>query len=129
MKSYGSRILWQNVALFFLSFVVMLLFSACSTGKNVKKAPDFRVVETTLAKGIKDIDNRDVLLNPTSTFTTRDNAVIAHVRLANLVGNHKVRWQWYRPGDNLYYESDLYKIATTKGANMPKKSPYGTRYL
>ena len=115
MKSYGSRILWQNVALFFLSLFVMYLFSACSTTKNVKKAPDFRVLEATLAKGIKDVDNQDVLLNPTNTFTTRDNAVIAHVRLANIAGKHKVKWEWYRPDGNLYYGSDPYKIVTAKG--------------
>jgi len=95
--------------------MVILVFFACSTHKNVKKAPEFRVVEAKLAKGIKDVDNRDVLLTPTTSFTTRDNAVIAHIRLANVAGNHKVKWQWYRPVGSLYYESDSHKIVTAKG--------------
>jgi hypothetical protein len=93
---------------------ISILF-ACSTNTNIKAEQAFRVVETTLAKGVKDVDKKDVLLTPTTSFTTSDNAVIAHIRLANISGEHWVQWKWYAPNKNLYYATAQHQIGTAKG--------------
>lgn len=97
-----------------LTLLVLFLLS-CSPNRSVKGVPKLSVAETTLAKDLKDVNNRKVLLTPTNTFTTQDNAVVAHVRLANLSGQHTVEWRWYSPDGKLYHAPDPYEIGTSKG--------------
>jgi len=91
------------------------LFTACSSNKNVKETPPFRVEKTTLAKGIDESGAEDLLISPSSKFAADDPAIIAHVKLANVSGKHKVQWKWYDPDGKLYYQTDKYKIGPSKG--------------
>jgi len=106
--------IWKTFCVVLILSFSMSLISACSSNKNVKKTPEFKVVKTTLAKGINESGDKDILLSPTQTFTTKDNAVIAHIELANMSGKHKVQWKWYDPDGNLYYETDSYKVGVSK---------------
>ena len=97
--------------LLFLPFFVI----ACSSNKQVRKPPPFRVVKTTLAKGIDDKGTAGIPLNPTTTFSTEDSEIISHVKLRNLSGKHALRWEWYDSQGNLYYATKDYPIMTSKG--------------
>jgi hypothetical protein len=113
--SNGARPFTKLTRICITSLITISLLFACSSNKNIKQVRAFRVVEATLAKGIEDVDNQDVLLTPTKSFTTGDNAVFAHVRFANISGKHNVQWKWYGPDGYLYYATDKYPIGTAKG--------------
>jgi len=115
-KYYFGRIklsLGSLTLLIGLSFLLFPLIS-CSSSKNLK-TPKFRVLDIKLAKGINDAGEKDVLLNPTDTFTSIDPAVIAHVSFANLSGKHSVKWKWYSPEGKLYYTTNSFELKIPKG--------------
>jgi len=108
------RDLQKRLLVVFFCLVTTFLASGCSSPKNVPKIPEFRFVETTLAKGVKEVGGRDVLLSPTQAFTTEDTKVIAHARFENLSGRHSVRWEWYDPRGKLYCASKKYRFKTAR---------------
>jgi len=114
----------NSAFIFMLTILSISLIFACSTNKKVKKTPEFRVVKTTLTKGINETGDQDILLSPTDTFTTKDNAVIAHVEFANISGKHKVQWKWYEPDGNLYYMTKAYKVGVSKKQYVDEASAW-----
>jgi len=127
MNATVARFKWpaSKAIVFALALVLPMSFlTACSSNKNVKETPPFKLIQTTLAKGIKDVDSKDVLLNPTQTFTTEDTKVIAHVKFANLSGKHDVQWKWYGPDDNLYFTSKKYRFKTSKNKYVEDASAW-----
>jgi len=127
MKAKVVKVKWQVLKAMVLVLVLILplsFLSACSSNKNVKKTPQFKLIQTTLTKGINDVDNNDVLLNPTQTFTTEDTKVIAYVKFANLAGKHKVQWKWYGPDKKLYYASKKYTFKTHRNKYVEDASAW-----
>ena len=114
------------IALFtILSFAFLII--GCSSTKKVKKPstvmvtemPSFKMGKTTLAKGILDIGSEGTPLNPTTIFTALDKEVIAHLKLKNVSGKHKIRWDWHTPEGDLYYSTGNSVIGTKKGKIYP----------
>jgi TolB-like protein len=95
-------------------FLPLLVFACSSTGV-VRKPPVFRVAEITLGKGIDDTGSHDILLNPTTTFSTMDPEIISHVKFENLSGKHEFKWEWYDANGNLYYSTQNYPLETSRG--------------
>jgi len=97
----GFRALLVLLALAFLLF-------ACAC------APRTRFVEATISKGI----NKGTIaesVEPTSTFSTDDPEVIAHIKLENLSGKHNLKWEWYDPNGDLYYSTGNHTLRVTEG--------------
>ena len=117
MKEYSF--VGRNISLGRVTFLLglfLLLFPLFSCGSSKKvNVPEFRVLEIKLAKGIGDAGDKDVLLNPTDSFTSTDPAVVAHVSFANLSGKHDVKWKWYSPDGKLYYATKNFQIITPQG--------------
>ena len=107
-------------ALIFL--ILPLLIFACSPTKVAKKPPPFRIVRTTLAKDVDDRGTRGIPLNPTTTFTTEDPEVVSFVEYENLLGKHKLRWEWYDPRGNLYTKTGNYPIKSSKNKYIKEGS-------
>ena len=95
-------------------FLPLLVFACSSTGV-VRKPPVFRVAEITLGKGIDDTGSHDILLNPTTNFSTMDPEIISHVKFENLSGKHEFKWEWYDANGNLYYSTQNYPLETSRG--------------
>lgn len=95
--------------------ILSLLVFACSSTTAVKKQPQFRVEEITLAKGIDDTGSHDVLVNPTTIFSTQDSQIISHIKFENLSGKHDFRWEWYDPNGDLYYSTLNYPVEPASG--------------
>lgn len=106
----------------FVFLILPLFVFACSSTKKIKKPPVFNVVETTLAKGIKDRGNEGVPINPTASFNTQDDQVVSHIKYVNLTGKHHLRWEWYRPDGKLYYKTKKYSIRTSKNTYVKEGS-------
>lgn len=104
-------------------FLILPLFAfSCSTTKEIKKPPPFRVVETTLAKGVDDKGTSAIPLNPTTTFTTEDQEVVSFIAYENLSGKHQLRWEWYDPEGKLYTRTGHYPIRSSKNKYIKKGS-------
>jgi hypothetical protein len=63
-------------------------------------------------------------VEPTSTFSTEDSEVIAHLKMENICGRHKLRWDWYDPEDNLYTSSGNLPIKTSRDMYLPEASAW-----
>ena len=117
----------------FVFLILPLFVFACSSTKKIKKPPVFNIVETTLAKSIKDRGNKGVPVNPTTLFNTQDDQVVSHIKYVNLTGKHNLRWEWYRPDGKLYYKTNKYPIRASKntyvkeGSSSHKISIKGTK--
>jgi len=119
---WRSQVKFVKLTLFLSLFVP--IFLACSSSQNVKDTPAFRVVKTTLAKGINDSGGKDILIAPTSQFSIQDPAVIAHVKFVNVSGKHNVQWRWYDPEGKLYYKTQQYKIGPANGYLVDEASTW-----
>jgi hypothetical protein len=102
----------------------VLFLSACKTGKTRVKRPEFKVIESTLSKGIHDNGTKIVPLDPTTTFSQTDLSAVSFVRLANLSGKHELRWEWFKPDGELYYSTNNTPIKVKKGGYQKETSSW-----
>ena len=97
-------------------FLVLCFFLfACATTQTVEKPPPFKIMGTTLAKGVEPAGDSAVPVQPTDEFSTLDRQVVASVKLKNLSGEHTIRWDWYDPIGELYYSTGDFPIQATPG--------------
>lgn len=94
--------------------ITPFIFS-CSSVKQVRKPPPFKFAGTTLSKDVDAIGTSVVPIHPATTFSTEDTMAVAHVKLENLSGTHKLRWDWYDPEGNLYTSSGDFPIKASTG--------------
>jgi len=93
---------------------LMLFLSACSSNKNVQNTPEFKIIESSVAKDVKKIGTKHIPIYPGDVFSSEDRVVVSYTKFGNLHGEHKVKWQWYAPDGNLYFSTKNYTIQTTK---------------
>lgn len=100
-------------------FSISLLVFACATSKQKQKMPPFKFEGTTLSKEINKSGDLGIPIEPTTTFYTEDEKVIALVRFENLAGKHNLRWEWYEPSGKLYYSTENFPFKTSRDKYLP----------
>ncbi|MCC7201694.1 MAG: hypothetical protein IT393_03375 [Nitrospirae bacterium] len=103
------------VTLIILILVSPLLFACAIPKKEVLNIPDFRLAETSLTKQIYVKDTTAVPIEPTLVYTTEDREVISYIKLKNLSGEHRLRWDWIGPDGGIYSSSGDYLLKASKG--------------
>jgi len=98
-------------------FILMLplLFACATPRKDLSTLPSFKLAEATLTKRLYVKDTTAVPIEPTLTFTTEDSEAISYVKLKNLAGEHKLRWDWIGPKGEVYSSSGDYILSASKG--------------
>lgn len=91
------------------------LFACASTKKDITTAPTFKFAEASLTKRLYVKETTAVPIEPTLTFTTEDSEAISYVKLKNLAGEHKLRWDWIGPMGEIYSSSGDYIMSASKG--------------
>ena len=87
---------YMSVIKSIITIMLLTLFVfACGSTKTAVKPPQFRIIETSLAKGIEDMGTKGVPVKPTTTFSTKDKEVVSHVKYMNLTGKHHLKWKWF----------------------------------
>lgn len=104
--------------------IVSLLVFACSSVKQVEKTPPSKFVGTTLSKGVDTSGAIGIPLEPTTTFSTEDPEVIAHIQFENLSGKHRLRWDWHSPSGELYYSTGNYPIKISRGKYLKEATAW-----
>jgi len=99
-----------------LSITMLLVMGCGSTNKNVRTGPTIDVVETSLSRDIEDKGPDSIPIGKSSIYYTNDTEVVSYIKVANISGKHKVRWDWYRPDGKLYCStgSETIKIKSGK---------------
>ncbi len=119
-KNFG--VFTNNLKTLFILLIIPFFVFACSSYKEIKKPPQFKIVKTTLAKGIRDKGTEAVPINPTISYTTQDDQVVSLVNYENLWGKHRLRWEWITPDGDLYSKTKNYSIKTSKNKYVKKGS-------
>jgi hypothetical protein len=92
----------EHIFLSFLIIIATSLIIGCASTENVKNAPPFEVLEHSLSRGIEDKGTESVPIGRSTVFSVEDGEVNSYIKLANVSGKHKIRWDWYRPDGKVY---------------------------
>src|SRR3989337_3277544 len=105
----------SKLKLFIIFTLILPILFACATPrKDIATLPSFKFAEATLTKRLYIKDTTAVPIEPTLTFTTEDSEAISYVKLKNLTGEHKLRWDWIGPQGEIYSSSGDYLLKTSK---------------
>src|SRR3989304_7300821 len=97
------------------TLILPLLFSCATPKKDITTLPSFKLAESTLTKRLYVKETTAVPIEPTLIFTTEDSEAISYVKLKNLTGEHKLRWDWIGPKGEIYSSSGDYVLKASKG--------------
>ena len=103
------------------SYWACILIAACcfcgcgSTGEN-RKMPVFEVLASSLSRAIDDQGADSLPIDVSSTYYLNDPEVISSVKLADISGEHHIRWDWFRPGKKLYHSTDNQRLSIDRNA-------------
>ena len=89
----------------FIFLILPAFFFSCTTMKDVKQPPNLGFDDPVLSKGIDYRGSKGIPQDPTTSFTIQDREVVASVKLTDLTGKHKLRWDWYTPNGKRYSSS------------------------
>jgi hypothetical protein len=82
--------------------------------KDVKRPPKLGFDDPVLSKGIDYSGSKGIPKDPATSFTIQDREVVASVRLTDITGKHRLRWEWYTPDGKRYSSSGAYSIKASK---------------
>jgi len=103
-----------NLRLIVMTVLFSILVFACSSTNKIK-APPLEVRANYLSKGVHDYGVSSYAYEKTNVFYTYDSEVCSYLKLRNLSGEHKIRWDWIKPDGGLYYSTGNKTIATQSG--------------
>jgi Caspase domain len=97
-----------------VTFAILLILG-CSSTRMVKVAPPFKVMESSLSRDMEDKGIQSVPIGRSASYSQDDTEIVSSIRMANVSGKHKVRWDWYRPDGKLYISSDNQRLEIESG--------------
>src|SRR4030067_1267433 len=107
-----------------LIMMTHMLFACASTMKDMTTVPSIKFAEATLTKRLYVKETTAVPIEPTLIFTTEDSEAISYVKLKNLAGEHKLRWDWIGPKGEIYSSSGDYSLKASKGRYREEGVPW-----
>ncbi|MBU0995321.1 MAG: caspase family protein [Proteobacteria bacterium] len=111
----GQIRFFNIVAVFTVLLIYGTLFfvSGCGLKQKEKNTPSFRIISTSLSKGIDITEDDSYPRDVSDIFTSNDTEIVSHVRYANLSGSHHFKWEWYTPDGKLYYATKAHPVKTS----------------
>src|SRR4030067_2855384 len=103
------------IVLFILMLMSHTLFACAFIKKDIATLPSFKFAEASLTKSLYVKETTAVPIEPTLAFSTEDSEAISYVKLKNLAGEHKLRWDWINPKGEIYSSSGDYTLSASKG--------------
>jgi hypothetical protein len=106
-----------NVWIAVLVLATTSSFAACGASKKTIKPPSpvFEFVEATLSRDIEKKGKDSVPIGRSTVYYTNDTEVISRIKMANISGKHKIRWDWHKPDGSLYYSTGNLAIRIPSG--------------
>jgi len=84
-------------------FSILLATLGCPSPQT-RTGIDFRLVEAKTCQDVKDTFPATPI-GETDTFLTTDEQVVMWLKFENIDKPHILRWKWYSPNGELYYDS------------------------
>jgi hypothetical protein len=97
-----------------IALAVLLIMSACASQRTTKPGP-FRIVETATLKKIDDRGSNTESAHTATKFSHQDSQVISFIKMQNVSGKHRIRWDWIQPNGKIYTTSGNHPIDTASG--------------
>lgn len=92
-----------------------MLFACAAPKKDIALLPSFKLVESTLTKRLFVKSTTAVPIEPALSFSVNDMEAISYVKLKDLTGEHRLRWDWIEPKGDIYQTSGDYAVSASKG--------------
>lgn len=112
---YNNAIMTKLTVRLISLLMSSMLLSCATTNTDIASRPSLKFAEATLTKRLYVKDTTAVPIEPTLIFTTDDNEAISYVKLTNLEGEHRLRWDWINPKGEIYSSSGDYILSASKG--------------
>jgi len=121
MKLFGKEqacILRMNVWInCFLIIILLNSLFACGTSQKQIKTHNtgFEFKEATLSRDVEKKEKDSIPVGQSTVFYTNDTEVVSRIKVANISGKHKVRWDWHKPNGSLYMTTGSQTIKIPSG--------------
>ena len=114
----------KSVTFVIMIFVSIFLMVSCGTkGRRVTR-PNMVVKNMVLSKGIHEANRQVQIHGRHDSFTTNDEEICASLQILNYVGEHKFRWEWFRPDNQLYHSTGNHKLKAGQNKYMKSVTAY-----
>ena len=91
------------------AILVMLCVAAnitgCSSKAAVNKTPSFSLPNHAITNNVDPAHPEKAFSNPKSDISTADPYVASVTEFKDLSGSYEIRWEWFDPEGNLYYNT------------------------
>ncbi len=95
-----------------------LLAGGCTSGTTKYVPPKVLFEDAFVARDVVKNRSSSDPKEATETFTSEDRQAVMWVKLGDIAGIHKLKWEWYDPKGRLYLTSGEYTI-NSDGKNRP----------
>lgn len=101
----------------FLLIILLNSFVACSTSHKAVKThgSGFEFKEATLSRAVEKKGKDSIAIGQSSVFYTNDTEVVSRIKVTNISGKHKIRWDWHKPDGSLYMTTGSQTIKIPSG--------------
>ncbi|MBU0991698.1 MAG: caspase family protein [Proteobacteria bacterium] len=99
-------------AILFICWIMPFVYG-CGLKHNHRVNPAFRIISTSVSKGIEVTEDDSFPRDVTDIFTSDDSEIVSHIRYADLSGNHNFKWEWCTPDGALYYVTKKHPVKTS----------------
>ena len=115
-QKYARTIRRQAWVILFTLLILIPWFAGCAAKKGIKSPPaSFDFVEATLSRDIEKKGEDSIPIGQSTIYYTNDTEVISRIKLVNISGKHKIRWDWHKPDGSLYYSTSNQSINVPSG--------------
>lgn len=97
-----SKVIYVSTIL--LCYAIIFI-TGCSSTHIVKVAPPFKFIESSFSLDVDINDTEVVPIGKSSSFSPGNTQIVSLIKIINVSGKHKIRWDWYRPDGKLYISS------------------------
>lgn len=107
------------------SLVLVWLLASCASQPAKPPAqaaglPDTKLLKFTTAAAAKRQGKEAAAIDERTEFTSRDPQVVALAKFRNLVGDHRLHWEWIAPDGRRYHRSSPFAVQMAPGYYRPK---------
>ncbi|MBC2714108.1 MAG: caspase family protein [Desulfobacteraceae bacterium] len=96
-------------------FFVMAGITGCSSTKKAtgNQPPSFSLPNNAITNNVDQANPEKAFSNPKSDISTADPYVASVTEFKDLTGNHEIRWEWFDPEGNLYYNTGNHPVSSS----------------
>ncbi|MBU0994235.1 MAG: hypothetical protein KJ737_17225 [Proteobacteria bacterium] len=108
----------RSFAMTVIAIASIFLLVSCAPKVNRINRPSMIVKTMVLSKGIHEANRQVQIHGSDDSFSMNDEEICASMQISNFIGEHKFRWEWIRPDNQLYYSTGNHQLKAEKNKYM-----------